>query len=212
MATNKKFKSVYEWKNETIKGFINKKESQFMFNGVYYPVHHDIRVVTDGRRMFLDGHIFPQFKRTGIINEISSDLIGAEKRIEGDFPDFLNVLPKKITRTFEVTIPDFIQYVKNHDSITFDFKKGVFTHEQIPFCDGIIIKMEYLKPLHGLTVTLGIESTEEPSAVAFWESDASYNPTHADWTYIIMPMKPNENREKPIKELHIVSGGLERSA
>jgi len=193
----------------------NDKERQ-VFNGVHYPKEFPTyRVMTDGRMLLISDWIveavtFSLFG-SGVINHYKADKIGATDKIDGNFPDWMRVIPQKIENQFEITIPEWFKNIKGKSDLFLDFETGNIS--LIPLNgNSVALAGDRLAWLAGSTVSIGYESLETIGSkpIAIWEAGKSYNPTVNRFTFILMPLKVKDSDiEFSLKKVEIVSNVLE---
>jgi hypothetical protein len=192
-----------------------KDKQSFVMNGVYYPKElPNARVFTDGRDLMIDNQGTSLYGNrdllgSGKINHWDVELTGGTKEIEGNFPDFLRVIPKEIENLYEIEIPDFFQDIKKPTFLYLSLVSGSFS--SLPTSENDIhLSVDRLNWVAGETVSLGVNGTNLPLAI--WAKGEAYNPTVNDWTFILMPGK-REGAVKPaIKKIELVYGDLEKTA
>lgn len=191
------------------------KERQ-VFNGVHYPKEFPTyRVMTDGRMLLISDWIVEagnlSLFGSGEINHYKADKIGATDKIDGNFPDWMRVLPQKIENQFEITIPDWFKNIKGKSDLFLDFETGNIS--LIPLNgNSVALAGDRLAWLAGSTVSIGYESLETIGSkpIAIWEAGKSYNPTVNRFTFILMPLKVKDSDiEFSLKKVEIVSNVLE---
>lgn len=193
----------------------NDKERQ-VFNGVHYPKEFPTyRVMTDGRMLLISDWIVEagnlSLFGSGAINHHKADKIGATDKIDGNFPDWMRVIPQKIENQFEITIPDWFKNIKGKSDLFLDFETGNIS--LIPLNgNSVALAGDRLAWLAGSTVSIGYESLETIGSkpIAIWEAGKSYNPTVNRFTFILMPLKVRDSGiEFSLKKVEIVSNALE---
>lgn len=193
----------------------NDKERQ-VFNGVHYPKEFPTyRVMTDGRMLLISDWIVEagnlSLFGSGAINHHKADKIGATDKIDGNFPDWMRVIPQKIENQFEITIPEWFKNVKGKSDLFLDFETGNIS--LIPLNENsVALAGDRLAWLAGSTVSIGYESLETIGSkpIAIWEAGKSYNPTVNRFTFILMPLKVKDSDiEFSLKKVEIVSNVLE---
>ena len=198
------------------KQFQKEDKLRLAFNGVYYPKEFPTyRVMTDGRMLLISDWIVEAGTRSllgsGVINHYKADRIGATDKIDGNFPDWMRVLPQKIENQFEITIPDWFKNIKGKSDLFLDFETGNIS--LIPLNgNSVALAGDRLAWLAGSTVSIGYESLETIGSkpIAIWEAGKSYNPTVNRFTFILMPLKVKDSDiEFSLKKVEIVSNVLE---
>lgn len=193
----------------------NDKERQ-VFNGVHYPKEFPTyRVMTDGRMLLISDWIVEagnlSLFGSGAINHHKADKIGATDKIDGNFPDWMRVIPQKIENQFEITIPEWFKNIKGKSDLFLDFETGNMS--LIPLNgNSVALAGDRLAWLAGSTVSIGYESLETIGSkpIAIWEAGKSYNPTVNRFTFILMPLKVKDSDiEFSLKKMEIVSNALE---
>lgn len=186
-----------------------KGNEKFVFGGTYYPTEFPCAVNTDARRLLIDfcpiDAIETRLLQSGIINSIAADQTGGLNEIYGEFPNYMNVLPKKIEKTFKANIPDWFKSLKTKKeklSTIFLSEYGFSTFKTGK--TDIAFNVDYLKHLGGQEIYIGIESAEKP--VVFWKGEEVYSPFQNDWTYLVMPLRDQEGFG--FEEIHIIKDGL----
>lgn len=198
------------------KQFQKEDKLRLAFNGVYYPKEFPTyRVMTDGRMLLISDWIVEAGTRSllgsGVINHYKADRIGATDKIDGNFPDWMRVIPQKIENQFEITIPDWFKNIKGRSDLFLDFETGNMS--LIPLNgNSVALAGDRLAWLAGSTVSIGYESLETIGSkpIAIWEAGKSYNPTVNRFTFILMPLKVKDSDiEFSLKKVEIVSNVLE---
>jgi hypothetical protein len=192
-----------------------KDKCSFVFNGVYYPSEFPrARVYTDGRDLMIDNQgCLVSGNRdllgSGKINHWDVELTGGTKEIEGNFPDFLRVIPKEIENLYEIEIPEWFEQIKKPTFLFLSLNSGSFS--SLPTSENdIYLSVDRLNWLAGETVSLGVNGSD--SAIAIWEKETGYNPTVNDWTFILMPGKKSNEVKPTIKKIEYVCEGIEQVA
>lgn len=196
--------------------FQKEDKERFVFNGVHYPKEFPTyRVMTDGRMLLISDWIVEagnlSLFGSGVINHYKADKIGATDKIDGNFPNWMQVLPQKIENQFEITIPEWFKNIKGKSDLFLDFETGNIS--LIPLNgNSVALAGDRLAWLAGSTVSIGYESLETVGSkpIAIWEAGKSYNPTVNRFTFILMPLKVKDSDiEFSLKKVEIVSNVLE---
>lgn len=173
----------------------SKDQTRYRLTGIHYD--GESFVSTDGHRMMVSKapmllvHCNNQAK-PGEIYEVEAFKLGALKTIDGEYPNYKQLLPdkSKATHVFKLTFPAWLKDVKQsrrpmNEGLGIDTFGQFTTGKAIAYFNPV-----YLAPYAGLEVTVYLQASNDSMLI---ESPCG------EWRAVVMPMRGEARAVEVIK-------------
>ncbi len=176
--------------NEKLEKILHSSCSQghrFVFDGIYYPKEKPYRIATDGKCLF-GLRIEKDFSlksmiQSGKINKCDADKIEALSEMEGNYPDWKQVLPVEFD-VWETTVPVIASGKRNVQDLYENFIG--FENGEWKIGGEHCVKVEYLRLFAGAKINIGISGVNSPIIIFPQDEEDPYS---AKWFYVMMPLR-----------------------